>query len=65
MNELEKLREWQMEASRVLSNLYDTYNEGPHYEDDECQPVQHEVGEEIVSIKLLLESAPLHYRRLR
>lgn len=65
MNELEELREWKMEASRVLSNIYDAYNRGPHYDKDECQPAQFEVEEEIDSIKLLLEQAPLRYRRLR
>jgi hypothetical protein len=55
MNELEKLREWQMEASRVLSILYDV---GWDESGEEWSNVEQDV-------KLLLEQAPLHYRRLR
>ena len=61
MNELEKLREWQMEASRVLSNLYDTWSDEWR---DQYDLVDGWLNH-LPDVKLLLKQAPLEYRRLR
>lgn len=57
MNELEQLKEWKERASAVLAELHDADN---HFGDGVAAAYCGVADE----VKLLLETAPLKYRRI-